>query len=38
MARDAIETKVMTSAEFTHFVAGEIDKWAPVAKRIMKTK
>ena len=38
MARDAIETKVMSSEEFTRFVAGEIDKWAPVAKRVMKAK
>ncbi len=38
MARDAIETKVMTSAEFTRFVAGQIDTWAPIARRVMKTK
>ena len=36
MERDAIETRVMTSDEFTQFVASEIDKWAPIAKRVMK--
>jgi tripartite-type tricarboxylate transporter receptor subunit TctC len=36
MARDAIETRAMTSGEFTQFVASEIDKWAPIAKRVMK--
>jgi tripartite-type tricarboxylate transporter receptor subunit TctC len=38
MTRDAIETRRMTPAEFTQFVAGEIDKWVPVAKRVMPTK
>ena len=33
--RDAIETQVMSPEQFTRFVAGEIDKWAPVAKRVM---
>ncbi len=33
--RDAVETQVMSSAEFTRFVASEIDKWAPIAKRVM---
>ena len=33
--RDAVETKAMSSEEFTHFVAREIAKWAPVAKRVM---
>jgi tripartite-type tricarboxylate transporter receptor subunit TctC len=33
--RDAIETRTMTPEEFTRFVAGEIDKWGPVAKRVM---
>jgi tripartite-type tricarboxylate transporter receptor subunit TctC len=33
--RDAIETRAMSSEEFTAFVAGEIAKWAPVAKRVM---
>jgi tripartite-type tricarboxylate transporter receptor subunit TctC len=33
--RDAVETRVMTSHEFTAFVAGEIDKWTPVARRVM---
>jgi tripartite-type tricarboxylate transporter receptor subunit TctC len=36
--RDAIETRTMTPEQFTQFVAGEIDKWAPVAKRVMPTK
>jgi tripartite-type tricarboxylate transporter receptor subunit TctC len=33
--RDAIETRTMSPEEFTRFVAGEIDKWGPVAKRVM---
>jgi tripartite-type tricarboxylate transporter receptor subunit TctC len=33
--RDAVETRVMSSEEFTRFVADEIAKWAPVAKRVM---
>jgi tripartite-type tricarboxylate transporter receptor subunit TctC len=33
--RDAIETQAMSSEEFTSFVASEIAKWAPVAKRVM---
>jgi tripartite-type tricarboxylate transporter receptor subunit TctC len=36
--RDAIETQVMTPDEFTRFVAAEIDKWAPIAKRVMPGK
>jgi tripartite-type tricarboxylate transporter receptor subunit TctC len=36
--RDAIETRTMTPEQFTQFVAGEIDKWAPVAKRVMPGK
>src|SRR5215475_1091882 len=35
LERDAIETRTMSPEEFTRFVAGEIDKWAPVAKRVM---
>jgi tripartite-type tricarboxylate transporter receptor subunit TctC len=35
LERDAVETKAMTSEEFTQFVAGEIARWAPVAKRVM---
>ena len=35
LERDAIETQVMSPEEFTRFVASEIDKWAPVAKRVM---
>ncbi len=37
MERDSIETRVMTSDEFTQFVASEIAKWVPVARRVMKT-
>ncbi len=33
--RDAVETRAMTSDEFTAFVASEIAKWTPVAKRVM---
>ena len=36
--RDAIETRAMSSEEFTRFVASEIEKWAPVAKRVMPGK
>jgi tripartite-type tricarboxylate transporter receptor subunit TctC len=36
--RDAIETRPMTPEEFTQFVAAEIDKWGPVAKRVMPGK
>jgi tripartite-type tricarboxylate transporter receptor subunit TctC len=32
--RDAVETRNMTPQEFTQFVAGEIAKWAPVAKSL----
>ena len=37
MERDPIETRVRTSEEFTQFVASEIAKWAPIARRVMKT-
>ncbi len=33
--RDAIETQVMSPEEFTRFVASEIGRWGPVAKRVM---
>jgi tripartite-type tricarboxylate transporter receptor subunit TctC len=33
--RDAIETRVMTPDAFTRFVADEIEKWGPIAKRVM---
>jgi tripartite-type tricarboxylate transporter receptor subunit TctC len=36
LERDSIETQTMTSEEFTQFVAGEIAKWTPVAKRVMQ--
>ena len=35
---DAVETRVMSSPEFTAFVTAEIDKWAPVARRVMPGK
>jgi tripartite-type tricarboxylate transporter receptor subunit TctC len=38
MERDAIETRVMSPAEFTQFVAGEIARWGPVAKRVIPPK
>jgi len=38
MERDAIETQVMSSDEFTQFVASEIAKWTPIAKRVMPQK
>jgi tripartite-type tricarboxylate transporter receptor subunit TctC len=34
--RDSIETRVMSPEEFTQFVASEIVKWTPVAKRVMQ--
>jgi tripartite-type tricarboxylate transporter receptor subunit TctC len=36
--RDAVETHAMTSEESTRFVASEIEKWTPVAKRVMQGK
>jgi tripartite-type tricarboxylate transporter receptor subunit TctC len=33
--RDAVETRTMSSEEFTHFMASEIAKWTPVARRVM---
>jgi tripartite-type tricarboxylate transporter receptor subunit TctC len=36
--RDAIETHAMTPEQFTQFVADEIDKWAPLARRVMSGK
>jgi tripartite-type tricarboxylate transporter receptor subunit TctC len=32
--RDAIEVRPMTSEEITNYMASEIEKWAPIAKRI----
>ena len=34
LERDAIETRAMTPAEFTQFMASEIEKWGPLAKRV----
>lgn len=36
--QDAIEVKAMTPAELTQFSQSEIDRWAPLIKRIMATK
>ncbi len=36
--RDAIETRAMSPEQFTTFVASEIDKWAPIAKRLMQAR
>jgi tripartite-type tricarboxylate transporter receptor subunit TctC len=35
---DSVETRIMSPQQFTAFVAGEIDKWAPIAKRVMPGK
>jgi tripartite-type tricarboxylate transporter receptor subunit TctC len=35
---DAVETRIMSPQEFTAFVAAEIDKWTPIAKRVMPGK
>jgi tripartite-type tricarboxylate transporter receptor subunit TctC len=37
LERDAIETRAMTSDEFTAFMASEIEKWGPLAKRVGQT-
>jgi tripartite-type tricarboxylate transporter receptor subunit TctC len=34
LERDAIETRAMTADEFTQFMASEIEKWGPLAKRV----
>jgi tripartite-type tricarboxylate transporter receptor subunit TctC len=36
--RDAIETQAMTPEQFTQFVADEINKWGPIARRVMPRK
>jgi tripartite-type tricarboxylate transporter receptor subunit TctC len=33
MAEDGIETGMMTPADFTSFIANEVMKWSPIAKR-----
>ena len=38
IAQDAIETRPMTPGELTHFVQGEIDRWAPLIKRMTDEK
>lgn len=35
LQRNSIETRAMSSDEFTAFVAGEIKKWGPLAKELM---
>jgi tripartite-type tricarboxylate transporter receptor subunit TctC len=37
LERDAIETRPMSAEEFTAFMAQEIDKWAPIARRVGQT-
>jgi tripartite-type tricarboxylate transporter receptor subunit TctC len=37
LERDAIETRAMTSEEFTRFMASEIERWSPLAKRVGQT-
>jgi tripartite-type tricarboxylate transporter receptor subunit TctC len=37
LERDAIETRPMSAQEFTAFMAQEIDKWAPLARRVGQT-
>ena len=34
MALDEIEARYMTPEEFTKFLAGEVARWAPLAKQI----
>jgi tripartite-type tricarboxylate transporter receptor subunit TctC len=34
LARDAIETQAMNAEEFTRFMASEVEKWGPLAKRV----
>jgi tripartite-type tricarboxylate transporter receptor subunit TctC len=38
IAYDAIETRPMTPAEITQFSQSEIDRWAPLIKRVMASK
>ena len=38
MAIDEIETRLMTPAEFSKFLAGEVARWAPLAAQIKATK
>jgi len=37
MAQDEIETRLMTPEEFTDFLAGEVARWAPLAKSLNAT-
>ena len=38
LERDAIETHAMTPEQFTQFIADEIEKWGPIARRVMPGK
>jgi tripartite-type tricarboxylate transporter receptor subunit TctC len=33
MAEDGIETRMMTPAEYTNFIANEVTKWSAIVKR-----
>ena len=37
MAQDEIETRLMTPEQFTTFLAGEVARWAPLAKQLNPT-
>jgi len=37
MAQDEIETRLMTPEQFTDFLAGEVARWAPLAKSLNAT-
>jgi len=37
MAQDEIETRLMTPDQFTRFLAGEVARWAPLAKQLNTT-
>jgi len=38
LERDAIETHAMTPEQFTQFIPDEIEKWGPIARRVMPGK
>jgi len=37
MAQDEIEIRLMTPEQFTDFLAGEVARWAPLAKTLNAT-
>jgi tripartite-type tricarboxylate transporter receptor subunit TctC len=37
MAQDEIEIRLMTPEQFTEFLAGEVARWAPLAKSLNAT-